>query len=152
MPPLIVFDLDGTLALIEHRRHLVAGRQKDWRSFFAACVRDEPHKAVILAFHAHLPVHEVHIWSGRSDEVRPETEAWLARYLELDDPKHFFRERLRMRRKGDFTADDKLKKSWLDEVRASGRDVDLVYDDRQKVVDMWRANDVPCFQVAPGDF
>jgi hypothetical protein len=25
-------------------------------------------------------------------------------------------------------------------------------DDRQKVVDMWRAEGLTCFQVAPGDF
>jgi phosphoglycolate phosphatase-like HAD superfamily hydrolase len=151
MPPFIVFDLDGTLALIEHRRHHVAGRAKNWRAFFAACGRDEPHKAVVLAFHAHRGAgHEVHIWSGRSDEVRRETEDWLMRYLDLD--RGFVTTRLRMRRENDYTADDKLKKSWLDELRATGRDLDLVYDDRQKVVDMWRREGVPCFQVAPGDF
>ena len=27
-----------------------------------------------------------------------------------------------------------------------------VFDDRDKVVQMWRENGVPCFQVAKGDF
>lgn len=26
------------------------------------------------------------------------------------------------------------------------------YDDRDRVVVMWRAEGIPCFQVAPGDF
>jgi hypothetical protein len=26
------------------------------------------------------------------------------------------------------------------------------FDDRQRVVDMWRRNGITCFQVAPGDF
>lgn len=147
----IVFDLDGTLALIDHRRHHVEGKRKNWRAFFAACELDEPHRAVVLAFHAHQAAgHEVHVWSGRSDEVRRQTAAWLMRYLEVDAD--FVKRRLRMRREGDFTPDQILKKSWLDKVRASGREVDLVYDDRQKVVDMWRASGVPCFQVAPGAF
>lgn len=27
-----------------------------------------------------------------------------------------------------------------------------IYDDRQKVVDMWRSKGLTCFQVAPGNF
>ena len=30
--------------------------------------------------------------------------------------------------------------------------VDMVFDDRQQVVDMWRANGLTCFQVAEGNF
>jgi len=35
----VIFDLDGTLALNEHRQHFVQREvgKKDWRSFFAAC-------------------------------------------------------------------------------------------------------------------
>ena len=29
---------------------------------------------------------------------------------------------------------------------------DLAFDDRDRVVAMWREEGVPCFQVAPGDF
>jgi len=28
----------------------------------------------------------------------------------------------------------------------------MVFDDRQQVVDMWRQNDLTCFQVADGNF
>ena len=31
-------------------------------------------------------------------------------------------------------------------------DVFAVFDDRQQVVDTWRANGLTCFQVADGDF
>lgn len=71
-------------------------------------------------------------------------------YLKVD--RAFVGGRLRMRREGDYTADDKLKSDWLEDVRSNGRDLDVVYDDRQKVVDMWSREGVPCFQVAPGDF
>ena len=106
---------------------------------------------MVLAFHAHRATgHEVRILSARSDEVREATELWLTRYREVDAA--WLRRHLKMRPEGDFTSDQVLKKSWLDEVRAGGGEVDIVYDDRQKVVGMWRANGVACFQVAPGDF
>ena len=46
--PLYIFDLDGTIALIDHRRPLLESKSSDrWQKFFAACVDDEPNKPVI---------------------------------------------------------------------------------------------------------
>lgn len=39
---LVVSDLDGTLALTEHRADHLCGPRKDWRAFYAACDKDEP--------------------------------------------------------------------------------------------------------------
>lgn len=138
----VIFDLDGTLALCEHRRQLLP----DWDAFFAACDKDEPNWAVIHVYHALrlAGLHQLQIWSGRSDAVREKTEAWLRVHL-AEAP--FV---LRMRKAGDYTPDDKLKESWLDELGAQS--VSMVFDDRDKVVAMWRRRGVPCFQVAPGDF
>lgn len=52
MKPLYIFDLDGTLALNEHRQYLVQGETKNWGAFFAACVNDEPNVPVIDTMHA----------------------------------------------------------------------------------------------------
>jgi hypothetical protein len=135
----VVFDLDGTLANIDHRTHYVRGGKRDWNSFFRECANDLPVPHVIAAFRAHLVAdHRVRIWSGRSDVVRAETEQWLAEagidpcYLE------------HMRAEGDNTPDVELKRYWLSQAQHRP---DLVYDDRQRVVDMWRAEGVPCFQV-----
>ena len=49
-----------------------------------------------------------------------------------------------------FTPDDVLKQNWLNDL--DKKDILCVFDDRQKVVDMWRNNGISCFQVAPGDF
>ena len=40
---IIIFDLDGTLALIEHRVHHITAETPDWQAFYAACVDDLPH-------------------------------------------------------------------------------------------------------------
>lgn len=137
----VVFDLDGTLALIEHRRHHLD--RKDWRAFFAACEDDLPNLPVIDTLWSHLKAgHRVEIWSGRSDEVRTQTVAWLDRH-------GLFPSLLtHMRAAGDYTPDVDLKRSWLHALHPDDRP-DAVYDDRGRVVEMWRGEGVPCFQVAP---
>jgi len=147
--PLYIFDLDGTLADIRHRRHLVEGKRKRWQEFYEACVHDGPNAAVVrTALGLQLAGADVWVWSGRSDLVEHQTRAWLQRYLPTADLG-----RLRMRREGDFTADDVLKRSWLAGLNQADRArLVAVFDDRDKVVAMWREAGVPCFQVAPGEF
>ncbi|UTU07858.1 3'-phosphate, 5'-polynucleotide kinase [Caulobacter phage C1] len=142
-----IFDFDGTLAQIDHRRHLVEDGRRDWNAFFEACDQDAPIQEVIDILNILAKAgHRVEIWSGRSAAVEQKSRDWLAR--KGVDPIHL----KRMRPIDDFQPDDKLKLSWLNEERSLGHTPDVIFDDRQKVVDMWRANDVPCFQVNPGDF
>lgn len=152
--PLYIFDLDGTLALIEHRKVMLESKAADrWRHFYAACDKDAPNDPVIATMerlrHAGA---EVWIFSGRSDEVREKTVAWLAQHTsfmtwELEGPA------LTMRAAGDYTADDILKRQWLDGMLVDDRRrLVATFDDRDRVVAMWRAAGVPCFQVAPGEF
>jgi len=61
-------------------------------------------------------------------------------------------EKILMRRAGDRQADDRLKRGWLLDGSIPRERVLCVYDDRQRVVDMWRDEGLACFQVAPGDF
>ena len=154
MKPLYIFDLDGTLALIEHRRHILAWDTRDkWRHFYAACDKDEPNEPVVATMerlrHAGA---EVWIFSGRSDEVRDKTVFWLAQNTsfmthELQGPM------LTMREAGDYTADDALKRQWLDSMLVDDRRrLVAAFDDRDRVVAMWRAAGVTCFQVAAGEF
>lgn len=135
----VIFDLDGTLADISHRVHFVRGGGRDWASFFAACVDDLPHPHVIETFKAHLDAgHKVRVWSARSDVVRKQTEDWLLRHgIDPCFLQH-------MRAAGDNTPDVALKRYWLSQEHERP---DIVYDDRQRVVDMWRAEGIPCFQV-----
>ncbi|MEZ5595659.1 MAG: hypothetical protein R3E84_04585 [Pseudomonadales bacterium] len=149
--PLYIFDLDGTVALIDHRRHLVAGKRRAWGAFFAACVHDAPNAPVIRTMRQlHDSGAQLWIWSGRSDEVKAQTLAWLQRHLPwlgLDG------NTLRMRRQGDYTPDEILKRSWLHALAVDDRQrLIAIFDDRDKVVAMWRAEGVTCFQVAAGDF
>lgn len=155
MRPLYIFDLDGTLALTEHRQHILDNKDdpQRWRKFFAACVDDKPNFPVIETMHrlAHDVFVDILIWSGRSEEVREQTVRWLADNTAFMT--HHIEAMLRMRPAGDYTPDDDLKRQWLNELLPGDRKrLTAVFDDRDKVVAMWRAAGIACFQVAPGGF
>jgi len=157
--PLYIFDLDGTLALIEHRRHFVTrpvgnvrGWEANWKAFYEACDRDQPNWPVIGTMLQLYSVGcDVRIWSAREDSVRGKTMMWLHTYTRI--PLIKLEQMLKMRSEGDYTPDEQLKRKWLNLMTKQERNrVCAVFDDRNKVVDMWRGEGVPCFQVAQGDF
>lgn len=139
----IIVDLDGTIALIDHRRHYVTEGRSDWNQFYQACVDDKPNKPVIDVVRClHDAGYVVYIFSGRSKSVEIETRNWLS----VNDVPYF---RLKMREVGDNTPDEILKLGWY---KSLDRKIDFCIDDRDKVVMMWRIQGIPCFQVAYGDF
>ncbi len=143
----IICDLDGTLSLTGHRQHFLDQSPPDWDGFYAASVDDEPNEPVILLMKAiseyFIGEAAIVILSGRSDTVYNETVSWLSQHEVAYDL-------IKMRKAGDFTPDNELKQRWLEEFGAEN--VLFCIDDRQKVVDMWRSEGLPCFQVAPGNF
>lgn len=146
----VIFDLDGTLALIKHRIHLVKGVNKpDWHAFFKSCVNDTINKPVADMFYLLRNAgHTIWIFSGRSDVVEDETLKWLGIHKLMPW-------RLLMRTAGDYQSDVTLKKSWLKEhfpTEESRSELLCVFDDRDRLVKMWRDEGITCFQVAPGDF
>lgn len=154
--PLYIFDLDGTLALIDHRRHFVEGprAQQNWHAFFAACVDDAPNRAVIQTFNMLKRAGaDILIFSGRSDKVRHQTEAWLLKHVDEITGADLEGPMLRMRKAGDYTPDDALKGQWFEEMLPCDAErLVAVFDDRDRVVRIWRDLGVPCFQVAEGAF
>lgn len=159
MRPLYIFDLDGTLANADHRLHFINGETKDWRAFFAACVDDSPIPEMVTTFKTLQKAGaECWIWTGRSDQVMRETDKWLETYVGFDVHPFLNRfmgapERFLMRKAGDHRPDHVLKAEWLAQLeppeyaRLTG-----VFEDRSRVVAMWREAGVSCFQVAPGEF
>lgn len=146
MKPIYIFDLDGTLADAGHRLHFIHADKKDWRSFFAAAKDDRPIESTIRTMQLLRRDAEVWIWTGRSDEVKAETIRW---WIENDCVPHEWR----MRAAGDHRADHVIKEEWLREIAADdlGRIV-AVFEDRDRVVQMWREAGLTCYQVAPGAF
>ena len=157
MKPLYIFDLDGTLADLTHRLHFLEDKsdKRRWDKFHAACSKDSPRQNVIWLFNTLIASGaDVWVFSGRSSVVREQTIDWLndytvmSRELLMGAP-----ELLTMRDEGDYTEDHLLKASWVDKLLKDDFDrLICVFDDRSRVVDMWRSKGVTCLQVAPGDF
>lgn len=175
---MIIFDLDGTLADCEHRRHFVdpeknpdfsnrcspRGQENmqelsgwyhlesnkkfkpNWKAFYEACDKDRPIIPVIAMLNALENTYTlgIEIWSARCESVRARTNTWLIQngITDLERLKN-----LKMRPEGDSTPDDVLKEKWLDETLAQNKRVDYVFDDRPKVVRMWRSRGVFVFDV-----
>ena len=149
----VIFDLDGTLALIDYRRKVsTKGNGKiDWDIFFNPdnITMDQPNDIVInMAQTLKDCGHKIVILSGRSKGTKEATRDWLKLHnvpfdvLKLRPTSNEFK----------FMPDDELKKRWLDQLFTNTDDVHCVFDDRDKVVKMWRDNGLTCFQVAPGNF
>lgn len=146
----VVFDLDDTLAITDHRQHLLEGEYETeterWNTFFDACEMDLPNEPIIEvldALNLEKDKHRIEIWTGRSDRVRYETHKWLRAHV-----LHSQYLILRMRRAGDTREDWEIKSEWIDE---HGKP-DLVFDDRNKVVNWWRERGVVCCQVKESTF
>lgn len=141
-----IFDIDGTLADCSHRLPHIQKQPKDWRAFFAAVEHDAPIPHIIeLACDLDAAGREIVYVSGRSDECRHATVQWLKRHgLPLGT--------LYMRKEGDHRNDDIVKAEILAELREQDYQPVMAFDDRNRVVEQWRRNGVPCAQVADGDF
>ncbi len=149
----VIFDLDGTLANIETRRgiSIKENGKMDWDIFFDPnnISLDTPNRPVItMAKLLKESGHRIVILSGRSKVTKDATRDWLKQF---DVPFDV----LKMRpdnKEFKFMPDDQLKKLWLDQLFPNIEDVLCVFDDRDKVVKMWRENGLSCLQVAEGNF
>ncbi|HHF3033331.1 TPA: hypothetical protein ACPJ1C_002526 [Vibrio diabolicus] len=146
----VIVDLDGTLALNKHRSHYIdksSGRKPDWISYFEACDADLPNQPVIETVNAlKKQGYRVHIFSARGDIVRAKTVEWLSLHGVQYDA-------LTMREMDTYTADEILKRFWLLDLYPNyKKDILCVFDDRDKVVKMWRELGLTCFQAAEGNF
>jgi hypothetical protein len=145
---LVVFDIDGTLANIEHRLDYVRSKPKNWKAFDAGIPNDAVNKPVAEMFRliTRDAGHNVVLASGRNERSRCATEDWL----EIRGLGNY--ERLYMRKADDFRGDDIVKQEILDEIIADyGRKPDMVFDDRPRVVRMWRDNGIFVFNVYQGE-
>lgn len=136
LPTAYLVDIDGTIA------HASGRGVFD----FARCDTDRLDMAVAIAVDAlYDRGHRILLMSGRDENHRAITEAWLA---EQEVPFH----ELWMRAAGDFRRDDVVKAELFDKHVRHRYQVLAAIDDRDRIVALWRRMGIPCWQVAPGDF
>jgi len=141
----VVFDIDGTLANAEHRLHFLAESPKNWTGFFEAMDRDTGHGDIIYLASMLSRTWPILIATGRPSDYRDVTMAWLDRYSVHYD-------QLYMRPAGDHRDDGIIKSEIHDLMIEDGYRPWIVFDDRDRVVKMWRDKGIRVLQVADGDF
>lgn len=154
--PLFIFDIDGTLAVMDHALPLLDNTDDPdrYRKFHEACDRAKPNRSVVKVLET-LKASGADIWffSGRSDVVLEKTIAWLTRFTSFSYDDLTVDPILVLREEGDRTPDHRLKEQWYNTMLdADKQRLVAVFEDRQRVVDMWRRIGVTCCQVAKGDF
>ena len=163
----ILCDLDGTLANLEHRLHYIKNpdgtmkprAERDWDGFNKACVDDAPYEDVMQIVKAltfgrsngcgscGAVEREVYILSGRNEVVRDETIQWLQKTRAAAFMFFDYATYLVMRKADDRRPDTEVKLDMVRQLGLTPDDVLCVLDDRQCVVDMWRENGFRCLQV-----
>ena len=142
-----LFDIDGTLATIDHRRPLLDGEKPNWKAFNSLMGDDTPNQPVVELYKTlwDSKKYQLILVSGRSEDHRRITETWLIwNSIPFD--------RLMMRPYNDFSPDFEVKQRILDQLRIEGYEISFVVDDRDSVVEMWRSNGITCLQCAEGKF
>jgi len=128
--PLVVVDIDGVVADVSHRLHLLDGHPRRWEDFFAAAATDPP-LAEGVALVRGLPAEHGLCWlTGRPERNRELTERWLIEQGLPDRP-------LLMRADRDHRPAREAKRAHLRALRRTHR-IALVVDDDPAVVEMVR--------------
>jgi len=134
-PTAVIVDTDGTVALHVNRSPYDTSQYHT----------DEPNHSVIEMVHCLLEAGHVIIGvSGRSEEFREVTEAWWTEHV------GFVPEKFYMRHAGDKRDDALVKYELYAEHIGPNYRVVGVFDDRPRVLRMWRQVGLPTFQVGDG--
>ncbi|AUR82369.1 HAD-like domain protein [Vibrio phage 1.023.O._10N.222.51.B4] len=160
----VIFDLDGTLALCDHRRHHVETEPKNWDAFFAECGRDAVNEPIarLFRFYRDSPLHRVWILSGRSGtfETKVKTVNWLlANDLSPTGSRSpdlrcgIEMQGFKMRKHSDRRPDVEVKLEMIRQHGLTPENTEIVFDDRNCMINAWRnVWGFNCVQVADGDF
>ena len=147
-----IFDIDGTMADGRHRQHHVQKKPKNWPAYQKLAYDDGVYHSVVNVLKAlYHSSQKIFICSGRSEFERTVTEKWLFDKCHLminpphDHPAHL---ELHMRPKNDHRNDTIIKHEMLNNIiRPRGFEPIGVFDDRNRVVQMWRQEGIHVFHV-----
>jgi len=140
----IIFDIDGTLANIWHRRKDFD--KKHFDVFMSKMDKDTVNlwcKTLMVAMgYMH---YDILLVTGRGEEWRETTENWL-------QENEIYCDRLFMRPAANNEKDSLIKTQIYNQLIKDEYEILFVVDDRQQVVDSWRELGLVCLQCDVGDY
>ena len=151
----IVFDIDGTLANLSHRLKWVSGEVKDWDRFYQDVRQDgviEPIAELFFLLCIGLGHYDIDFnmrvicITGRPERTRAATLKWFREKIGPEP------DAIYMRKDHDFRPDVEIKREWVEKLRKEGNNIILAFEDRDRVVKMYRDLGIQCCQVAEGTY
>lgn len=129
LPPVVIFDIDGTLMNEEHRKS--HRENKDWDTYFSLCDLDTPIQEIVdLTKEYRKNGYEIWLMTGRAESCKDKTISSMKEAgIEFDH--------LKMRSKNVYIPDYILKPAWVAKYIGIER-VEAVYDDREPVIEGFR--------------
>ena len=147
-----IFDIDGTMADGRHRQHLVKQKPKNWPAYKKLAYDDAVYVPVVRTLLAlYQSGNKIFICSGRSEDEREITNKWLLDKCHIVThipDNHNSHLEFHMRQKNDHREDSIIKREILHNIiRARGFEPMAAFDDRNRVVQMWRSEGIHVFHV-----
>lgn len=143
LPDCYIFDIDGTLAKMDGRSPY--DYTKVWTDKANRDIANMFRLLHLVKTASGLTNNKMFALSGREDSCMEQTKLW-ANHNDIRWDKLF------MRKTGD-NRDDAIIKKEIYEAEIKGKyNVLMVFDDRNRVVDMWRSLGITCCQVDYGFF
>jgi hypothetical protein len=141
---MIIFDIDGTLSIVGDRLKYLNQKKKDWDSFYSACGEDSVYEPIAKLYRLLCVANKIIVVSGRRESCREDTLEWFAKHnLQLENSN------LYMRGNNDYRQDAMIKPLMIEHL---SEPIEMIFEDRKSVVDMWRGKGLVCLQVADGNF
>ncbi len=129
LPPVVIFDIDGTLLNEEHRA--IYRDTKDWNTYFSLCGLDTPFQHIIDLTHEYKRKgYEVWVMSGRPVSCQTDT-------LQSFEKHNVYYDKIKLRGEGNFIPDYVIKPAWARKHIGLER-IEAVYDDTPKVIEAFR--------------
>ena len=146
--PYIIFDIDGTISNLKHRLFRIKEKNPDWEAFNREMIHDALHHHIAAIYYAMckrgMNSHPSIFVTGRPENYRYPTTEWLKKHD--IHPNYLF-----MRPYKDYRSDVEIKREIHDKY-IKGAPVMMVFDDRDRVVEMWRELGYKCLQTQKGDY
>lgn len=137
----VIFDMDGTLCDVSAVLHLLDGDSRDFDAFHGAAIDCPPHLHVVEAVaKAREAGNAIVIVTARSAKWRDYTIMWLDKHAIAFD-------RLYMRIEADFRHDYLVKADILKAITKDGFNPVHAWDDKPKVIALWRENGIEVTEV-----
>ena len=136
----VIFDMDGTLCDVEPIRHYVTGERRNFDAFHKASLWCRPNDNVRTMALALPKSIAVIIVTARDARYERETRDWLAKYGITYDAMY-------MRPWGDGQKDAIVKAVILERILSDGFEPILAVDDRDDIIAVWEAYDIPTIKV-----